>query len=527
MAKKSLDIFDDPRYLKFVERYQNDPLAFAVEVCGLTPSADQEKLFQAMKPRKAKVSVVSGTGTGKTFVFARIALWHLLCFPSATYDGKIEIGSNTYIGAPNVQQVSDGVWKEMEDAKIAIANSEQHKWLCDYFEITKTKVFIKGYSSQWFISQLALQKGQSVGVAGKHRYWQLIIIDEAAGVSDEHFNVIDGTQTQAGNRTLMASQGVRNAGRFYDSHHRLAKKNGGSWDALVFNSEKSPFVETSWLKEREMEAGGRNTVEYQIRVLGRFAQSSSDYLMTREDLEKGFEPRSIITEDEPYGYLILCDVGLGEYRDDTVIVVAKVYGDGDKGDPVPRKVEYIDVPLCSNDRSVTDLAGDLIELKNQYSNSQIVLDAGGIGAAVYQQLTKKQGEQVIGITWGGPCFKKKFRERFFNQRACAQVRFRDAIRDGRVVFPPRLSWQMREKIIDQGTRLPYHWNESGGLRYQIASKKDMAKAGIKSPDMIDAFSFAFLEQAIFVMADEANTGRDQISDVQKALNLADELFADI
>lgn len=70
MAKKSLDIFDDPRYLKFVERYQNDPLAFAVEVCGLTPSADQEKLFQAMKPRKAKVSVVSGTGTGKTFVFA-------------------------------------------------------------------------------------------------------------------------------------------------------------------------------------------------------------------------------------------------------------------------------------------------------------------------------------------------------------------------------------------------------------------------------------------------------------------------
>jgi hypothetical protein len=28
-----------------------------------------------------------------------------------SYEGKVEIGSNTYIGAPQVQQVSDGVWK--------------------------------------------------------------------------------------------------------------------------------------------------------------------------------------------------------------------------------------------------------------------------------------------------------------------------------------------------------------------------------------------------------------------------------
>ncbi len=159
------------------------------------------------------MSVVSGTGTGKTFSFAIIALWHMLCHPVGYYDGKIELGSNTYIGAPTIKQVGDGVWKEMSDARLAIANGE-YGWLIDYFTIGKTRVTVRGYEDQWFISQIAMKKGEAVGMAGKHRYWQLIILDEAAGIPDEHFNVIDGTQTQGGNRTLMASQGVRNAGRF-------------------------------------------------------------------------------------------------------------------------------------------------------------------------------------------------------------------------------------------------------------------------------------------------------------------------
>ena len=143
MASK--DIFADPRYPDFVERYHADPLRFAVEVTGLMPSFDQARLFRAIMTKDAKVSVVSGTGTGKTFAFARIALWHLLCFPLANYEGKFEIGSNTYIGAPMIQQVGDGIWKEMNDTRLQIANGP-HAWLLDYFEIKKTRVEMKGYS---------------------------------------------------------------------------------------------------------------------------------------------------------------------------------------------------------------------------------------------------------------------------------------------------------------------------------------------------------------------------------------------
>ncbi len=520
MAKRIL-LLDDPRYPEFVERYQTDHLRFAVEVCGVVPSRDQEDLYRAMDPPDAKVSVVSGTGTGKTNSFGRIALKHMLCHPFAIYDGKVEIGSNTYIGAPRIQQVSDGVWKEMQDARIAIA-SGPFGWINEYFEINKSRVVVKGFEDQWFIAQVALQKGASVGIAGKHRFWQLVLVDEACGVSDDHFNVIDGTQTQGGNRTLMASQGVRNSGRFYDSHHSLAIANGGSWNPLVFDSERSPFVTTKWLNDRATETGGKHSVEYRIRVRGQFAENSGANLLTRVEIDRAFErPKNpLITDSEPFGYLLLGDVGMGEYRDDSVLTIAKVIGSGDLG-PDARRVEFIQIPICRNDLGEIEFAGEIVNIFGKQNNPVLLVDEGGVGATVVK-LIERSGVPVTRINWGKTCFKKEYKERFYNQRACANVRLRDAIRDGRVVLPQGLDKPTREKILMQGSRLPYHFAEAGGLKYVMDKKEEMLKNGIKSPDIWDTFSFAFLEDAIYIPASKTTdskgaSAKDDTVDRLKAL----------
>ncbi|MGZ8220030.1 MAG: hypothetical protein ACXWT0_00130 [Methylobacter sp.] len=520
MAKST--IFHDPRYWDFAERFHGDPLGFAVGVCGMSPSGDQEDLLLEIAPESAKVSVVSGTSTGKTAAFARIALWHLLCFPVAVYEGKIEIGSNTYIGAPRINQVADGVWKEMNDVRLQIANGP-YSWINDYWEITKTRVGVKGFEDQWFISQVAMQQGQSIGVAGKHRYWQLIIIDEAAGVSDEHFDVIEGTQTQAGNRTLMASQGVRNAGRFYESHHNLAKVNGGSWAALKFSSENSPFVTLQWLKDRENETGGRNSIEYRIRVLGLFAEDSGSNLLTRSELEKAFDIGQIIGDDEQFGLFVLADVGLGEYRDESVALVAKAVGFGDFGADA-RRVEYIEIPYCTNSKNEIIFAGDLVNLVGKLSNATLMVDNGGVGATV-NKLIEASGVPVVKVNWGKPCFKREYRDRFYNQRACAMVRLRDAVKSGRVSFRMSIDKRLKEKILLQGSRLPYHFAEAGGLRYVMEKKEVMRKNGIKSPDIFDAASFSFLEDAVYMVSDDA--GSDKSTVVASAVAEAEDMFADL
>lgn len=513
------NIFQDPRYEQFVEQFSGSALRFAVQVCGMVPSEDQVLLLEEITDPVARVSVVSGTGTGKTATFGRIALWHLLCFPLAVYDNKVEIGSNTYIGAPLVSQVADGVWKEMSDTLQAIQNGE-YAWICQYFKITKTKVYVLGYENQWFISQIALAKGQAIGVAGKHRYWQLVIIDEAAGVPDDHFNVIDGTQTQAGNRTLMASQGARNSGRFYDSHHSLRRAAGGQWANLCFSSEASPFTTTAWLKARAFESGGRDSIEYRIRCRGQFADNSANNLLNRDELERAFKPRKLIDDDEPYGLVVLADVAMGEYRDDSVCIVAKIIGNEDQGEDA-RRVEFLEIPIKSNAKDEIDFAGDLQSIVGKLSNATLYVDAGGIGHSVCK-LIEKAGGQVERINWGQPCFKKEFKERYFNLRACAMVRFRDAVRQGRVLLPQGLEKKVKEEILSQGSRLPYHFTESGGLRYVMMAKEKMREEGLKSPDLIDCLSFAFLEGCNYIPADR-NTGTNAKAKEETLKGLSDSL----
>ena len=493
MAKAN--ILADPRYPAFVERYCADPLRFAVEVCGIVPSEDQIDLLTALTPPTAKVSVVSGTGTGKTNGFARIALWHLLTYPVAIYEGKAEIGSNTYIGAPLVQQVADGVWKEMQDARLAMANSPCG-WIIQYFTIGKTRVTINGYEDQWFIAQVALARGKSVGIAGKHRWNQLIIIDEAAGVPDDHFDVIDGTQTQGGNRTLMASQGVSNTGRFYDSHHTLSQANGGSWHSLRFNSERSPFVTTEWLKQRLIETGGRDSVEYQIRVLGLFPEQTDKYLLGRTAIEKRIGVEPIIRDDEVFGHVVVIDVGAGVYRDRTVATHFKVVGTGDRLDPEPRKVDMVSVPVYSNALDWTDVAGAVVDYCRNLSNVTLIVDVGGQGEQFARILERLGCTTIVRCNWGKTNFKTKYKDRFFNQRAQCSVHAAEAVKDGRITFTD----QYKKDLLDQGSRIPYHFDEKA--RYHIMPKEKMAEEGLRSPDFWDTVCMVFHEDANVIAADQ-------------------------
>lgn len=497
MAK--LTILDDPRYPAFVKRYRHDPLRFAVEVCAVQPSDDQADLYAEMAPPDAKVSVVSGTGTGKTMSFARIALWHLLCHPYAYYKGKLEIGSNTYIGAPLVKQVGDGVWKELQDAKIAICNGPL-AWIAQYFNIGKTTVTVNGFEDQWYITQIALAKGQSVGVAGKHRHWQLIVIDEAAGVPDEHFNVIDGTQTQGGNRTLMASQGVRPSGRFYDSHHSLSHRMGGSWRALCFSSENAPFVKSKWLREREIETGGRDSVEYQIRVLGLFPEQTDKYLLGRATLErrilgpKNPELTRCIEDTEAWGNLIIIDVGAGVYRDKTVVTHVRVTGNGTRIDSDPRRIDVMEIPVYSNSLDWQQVAGRAFDFGQKLSNVTYVVDIGGQGVQFAKILEALGASNVIHVLWGKACFKRKNQERFSNLRAQCSVHAAEAVKDGRITFLE----DRRKDLLDQGSRIPFHFDDKA--RYHIMSKDKMAEEGLKSPDLWDTICMAFLEGAHYIQA---------------------------
>jgi hypothetical protein len=136
---------------------------------------------------------------------------------------------------------------------------------------------------------------------------------------------------------------------------------------------------------------------------------------------------------------------------------------------------------------------------------------------------------VVRVNWGAPCFKNEYQKRFYNLRACAMVRFRDAVRQGRVSVTADLDRRTKEKILLQASRLPYYFSEAGGLRYVMVSKDDMRKEGIKSPDYIDAMSFAFLEGCHYMTAVLTDQGSGGLAKgaMDQAKAEAENAFADV
>jgi hypothetical protein len=503
---KAVALLDDPRWWDFIERYAYDIGRFAVEVCGMNdvkeggnpaPTWQQFDLFELIQNNGCRVSVSSGHSTGKTRSAGIVGLWHLCCYAN----------SIMMFTAPQITQLRNQVWKEITICYNLMMLGE-FAWLAEHIVIKAESVCIKGYEKTWHIIAKTAPKGAPENLAGLHGDWLFIWADEASGVPDANFGVLGGALSDRRNRMVLTSQPTRNNGFFYDTHHKLSKHQGGVWDSLVFNSEESPIASKEFLAEKLIQYGGRDDPEYQIKVLGRFPDRTDIYLNSESQLDPCFE-RKVIADNQQYGYLICVDVGAGEYRDYSAILVLKVCGYGDYGDDA-RRVELVDVPMFSNSRDLQFLGGKVLDVYTQYENATVLIDRGGMGVAVCQQL-ENTGVPVTRVNWGEPCFNNELRKRFFNQRAQALVMLSRAIKEGRMGF---LDCRYKTQLLQQGSRIPYTFDEKA--RYKIMDKQTMLKDGIRSPDMWDALSFAFLEGAYYTISEESRNPTKTILAADKA-----------
>lgn len=472
----------------------------------MEPTSQQINLLNSVSKPGARVTVSSGHGTGKTTCFGVIGLWHLLVY----------IKSNCIVTGPRIETIRSGVWKEFVSHIDAIREGI-YSWLCDYVVVEHEKVYIRGYKLNWWIVGKTAPKGRPENIAGAHNRWLLWLCDESSGVPDENFRVITGSLTDARNRMVLASQPTRPSGFFYDTHHRLSKRDGGIWDAFVFNSEQSPLVSDEFLLEKLLEYGGRESPEFQIKVLGEFPESRDDYLLGRKAAEACIG-RRVIEDGEPYGLMLSCDVGAGEYRDKSVALVAKVSGYGDFG-PDARRVEVVAVPILSNTRNLQDFTGAVFHEAGALENVTTLVDAGGMGIAVCQGLESLGLPEVKRVKWGNPCFQKRNKDRFVNLRAQAMVFAARAAKEGRLGIADG-PW--KRELLDQMSRVPFHFDEKA--RYAIMKKDDMRKQGLPSPDIWDAIAFCFLEDATYMICEGTASAAGP---VQTAIEQAEALFADV
>lgn len=505
MAKKIAALTADPRWRAFAERYALDITRFAIEVCGMTGITWQQvQLFDAVSGFGSRTTVSSGHGTGKTRGFAVIALWHLLCYAD----------SNTYLTAPKLSTLQEGIWKEFSTLKEVIEQGPQG-WIASYFEIKSKKVYVVGAGMRWFITCRTAPRGAPENMAGTHNNYLLWLGDEASGIPEANLKVIAGALTDKRNRFALASQPTRSSGYFYDTHHAWAVDNGGNWTNLVFNSEESPIVSDEFLRDKQLEYGGRDSVEYQIKVQGRFPEHSDKYLIGRKAIEKAIDKR-VIGDEEPYGNLLVVDVAAGVYRDKTVATHQRVIGTGGPEALEPRRMDVVGYPVYTNSLDWTDAAARVAHQAAELSNCTVVVDIGGQGVQFARMLERLEVPNIIKVNWGEPNFRPEYKQRFVNQRAQGFVHLKYAIDQGRCGFCN----ENTKDLLDQGARLPFFFDDRA--RWQMMSKNDMAKEGLSSPDLFDTLAMGFLEKVNYIQTDGVAT---EVTSERKAKARADVMAA--
>lgn len=423
--------------------------------------------------------------TGKTRSAGVVALWHLCFFPF----------SIMLFTAPQIDQLRKLVWKEIEICK-ELMRTRRLSWLADYIEVLAESVYIRGFQKTWHIFAKTAPPNKPTNLAGLHAKYLTIWCDEAAGIDDAVFDVLTNALTEENNRMVLTSQPARPAGFFYDTHHKLSKAVGGIWNSLIFNSEDSPLVSLNKIKEALLQYGSRDDPSYMIRIRGLFPDLAGEFLITYKNAKKAWQGRSLKNKKfKDYGYFMAVDVGGGVGRDDSAIVIGRVWGNAKFGERA-RRVEIIDIPLCKNNDNIAELTGVINNCLIQYPNISILLDANGAGAGLAQYLTLN-GIAYKKVIWGGQCFGMNDRKMYVNKRAQAYVALQRAISDGRFKIRTLL---LKAKIEEQMTRVPYTFDEQA--RYKILSKEEMKRKGIKSPDLLDTFAFMFLSGTNYSVADD-------------------------
>jgi len=506
MAAKPLLLPEDPRWLPFCESYAESAERFAREVQGIEVSDQQVDLFALVSASRSRTSVASGHGTGKTTGIANIVLWHLLCYPVSV----------TLLTANDMDQLKVTLWKEIGVAVERIRRGP-HGWIAEHVEVLANATCrVKGFEGVWFVESKTANEKTANKMAGRHGEWLLIIGDEASTLPDNVLTTLTGALTEQHNRMLLTSQPTRNAGFFYRTHNELSTQNGGEWTPLVFDSFDSPFVSDDSLLElwNTYDDDERN-----VRLLGRFPQDSSKHMMSLRVAESLYKRGRIIDDGENFGWFVLGDIASGEgLRDKSSCVVARVTGYGDMG-PDARRVEVVEVPILTNKIRSNLFAGSLADEGVDLENVTYVIDSGGLGINVCQDL-EDRGKVVHRVNWGNPCFKKSNKDRYLNLRAQAMHQAARAAKEGRLSV---LTQNYRNVLLNQSSRIPKNFTDKGRIR--VPPKGSVEWDGLSSPDLWDSICFAFLENANYIVCEGG--GKSSTGLVESAMAMAESLFADV
>lgn len=425
--------------------------------------------------RKIGISIHSGHGTGKDAWLSGVMIWWLRCWGYS--EGRVT--------APTSSQLEDNLWKEIRmwvrKARDPVIQSS--------IKVQSDKVYRDDYKGEWFFSARttnakASSDEQAETLAGAHKEFLLMAVDEASGVPDGVFKPLEGALTGRVNIAVLIGNPTRSTGYFAKTH----TTDRAFWIALRWDCEESNIDEitgSTGMKdyvERQARKYGRESNTFRVRVKGLLPVADPDTLIPYDWIMDAVNRDIKPLEESPE--ILGIDVAAGGSNKTIAILrhgpkVTRIYEKDE------RKSEYLVDYLAS-------------EFGDPCPDATAV-DTVGVGWAIAGALRSRRFKNVRDYKASESA---RDQQRFRNKRDEDYWSLREAFERGYISIP------QDDELIGQLSAIKY--KPGAGNRTNVETKKEMKARGVESPDRADALCICFsIKDAAYARQTEEEDEEDR------------------
>jgi len=422
---------------------------FSKHMTRIDPTEGQKDMFRGYM-KKGRVALRAGHGVGKTTAIAIMMYHQLYCYNQ----------SRVAATAPTQHQVYDILWAEA--ASLLKQSRPELRLFCQW---TKTRINVRGHSQTWFAH--GIPSSNPNALSGIHNKHLLYLVDEAPGVPDAAFEVIEGALTREENSIAMIGNPVMTKGYFY----RVFQDPAG-WFVSKLTSANSPLVSPEYEK-RMARRFGKDSNVYRVRVLGEFPITGDDVVLS---VDLVAEAMAHEIEGTPSGMRAI-GVDVARYGNDRSVIYGRIGG---------KIVHELVI-----DRS------DLVYLRARIQDAILKLDpdivnidASGLGAGVPDEVRNWAREHDIVVQINGIKNNETAKDpaRYENVGTEMYFELQESLIGADIPNDADLQFELteREFVINPRTN-----------RYQIVDKETLRRRlkakhlEPRSPDKGDALALCF------------------------------------
>ena len=336
--------------------------------------------------------------------------------------------------------------------------------LNEMFEWQKTSLAVKISPERW--RAIARTAARPENMQGFHDDHLLFILDEASGIDDGIFEVVEGALTGVDNKLLMCGNPTRNSGFF----KRAFFEDREFYHAMKVSSADSNRVSDDYCR-RLIKQYGEDSDVVRVRVLGEFPKAESDGLIALEWVE------SAMNREPNYTGELVIGVDVARFGDDETVLAARI---GESALPLKmwRKTDLM--TTCGR------IIGELERLMKKYEcgRATINVDDTGVGGGVTDRLREVVREKNLRVTIHGCNNGAKPRDsHYVNWGTESWFAIRDKLQAGSITLP------QNEELAAQLSTRKYFLTSADKLA--LEQKSEYKKRIGRSPDRADAIILCF------------------------------------